>query len=135
MAIKFHPVRGALLACDFNGFIDPEMNKKRPVVVLSPRFRTRDRLCTVVPLSTTAPRPVAPYHYKLHTTPPLPAPYDAGFHWVKGDMIYTVSFTRLHLMHDGKDASGNRIYDDRVISADDLAIIENCVLHGLGITR
>jgi uncharacterized protein YifN (PemK superfamily) len=56
MPLTYHPETGTILICDYNlggGFIEPEMVKRRPVVVISPRFRHRDWLCTVVPLSTT----------------------------------------------------------------------------------
>ena len=59
MALKFHPKPGTILVCDFRqGFRAPEMIKRRPVVVVSPRLRNRTDLCTVVPLSTIEPRPI-----------------------------------------------------------------------------
>ncbi len=134
MAIQFHPEQGTLVVCDFNGFVLPEMVKRRPAVIVSPRLRTRPGLCTLVPLSTTPPAQVAPYHFKLHVTPPLPPPYDAIFHWVKADMLYTVSFARLQMPFLGKDASGKRIYDVRVIDKADLRKIQHCILHGIGLT-
>ncbi len=134
MTIQFHPEQGTILACDFKGFVQPEMVKRRPVVVISPRLRKRDSLCTIVPLSTTPPREVAPYHFKLHVAPVLPEPYNADFHWVKADMLYTVSFGRLFLLFDGKDDNGNRKYDTRVVDRADLLKIQQCVLHGLGLT-
>lgn len=135
MAIQFHPEQGTIVICDFTGFVPPEMVKRRPAVVVSPRLRKRSGLCTVVPLSTTPPDPICPYHFKLHVTPVLPAPYNAAFHWVKADMLYTVAFSRLHLPFDGKDASGKRNYDVRVIDPADLLKIQEAVLHGLGLPR
>lgn len=133
MAIQFNPEQGTILICDFDGFKAPEMIKRRPVVVVSPRLRKRDGLCTVVPLSTTPPQEISSYHFKLHVSPVLPAPYDADFHWVKADMIYTVSFRRLFLPFDGKDQSGKRNYDVRVIDKADLLKIQECLLHGIGL--
>lgn len=135
MAIQFHPEQGTIVICDFAGFVSPEMIKRRPAVVVSPRLRRRNGLCTVVPLSTTPPDPICPYHFKLHVTPVLPAPYNADFHWVKADMLYTVAFSRLHIPFDGKDALGKRNYDLRVIDAADLLKIQECILHGLGLLR
>jgi len=66
--------------------------------------------------------------------PVLPKPYDATFHWVKADMLYTVSFDRLQLPFDGKDASGKRKYDVRVVDKADLLKIQQCMLHALGLT-
>lgn len=135
MAIQFHPEQGTIVICDFTGFVPPEMVKRRPAVVVSPRLRKRSGLCTVVPLSTTQPEPICPYHFKLHVTPALHAPYGAAFHWVKADMLYTVAFSRLYLPFDGKDASGKRNYDIRVIDQADLLKIQEAMLHGLGLPR
>lgn len=134
MAIRFHPEQGTIVICDFEGFVAPEMVKRRPAIVVSPRLRKRDGLCTIVPLSTTPPREVATYHFKLHVEPVLPKPYDANFHWVKADMLYTVSFSRLSLPWENKDVHGNRNYDVRVIDMADLLKIQQCMLHGLGLT-
>ena len=135
MPIQFHPEQGTIIICDFKGFVVPEMVKRRPAVIISPRLRRRDRLCTVVPLSTTAPSPIASYHHKLHIDPPLPKPYNEKAHWVKADMVYTVSFDRLYLPHGGKDTNGKRIYDVRIIDKADIIKIQQCVLHGLGLTH
>lgn len=85
-------------------------------------------------MSTSAPQKVEAYHYRLHTIPALPKPYDSPHHWVKADMLYTVSFDRLSLLFSGKDANGKRIYDQRVIDRPDLVKIQAAVLHGLGMT-
>lgn len=134
MSLPYHPEQGTIIICDFKGFIDPEMNKRRPAIVVSPRLRQRGRLCAIVPLSTTPPSQIMPYHFKLHVDPVLPEPYNANFHWVKADMIYTVSFDRLSRLFSGKDATGKRIYDDRVIDKADLLKVQECILHGLGLT-
>ncbi|MFZ4526570.1 MAG: type II toxin-antitoxin system PemK/MazF family toxin [Chlorobium sp.] len=91
MNLSYHPKQGTIVICDFKGFVAPEMVKRRPVVIVSPRMRQREGLCTIVPLSTTPPNDSEAYHYKLYINPVLPKPYDAEFHWVKADMIYTVS--------------------------------------------
>lgn len=108
------------------------MNKRRPAVIVSPRFRSRANLCTVVPLSTTKPNPEEKYHFRLQTDPVLPHPYNKEYHWVKADMLYTVSFSRLSLLFEGKDDQGKRIYDERVICAADLKKVQECMLYGLG---
>jgi uncharacterized protein YifN (PemK superfamily) len=135
MALQFHPEQGTIVICDFHGLVSPEMVKRRPAVVVSPRLRRREGLCAIVPLSTTPPNPVEPYHFKLHVTPPLPPPYNANFHWVKGDMLYTVSFDRLNLPFAGKTPSGKRNYDVRIVDPADLIKIQDCMLHALGLTR
>ena len=111
------------------------MVKRRPVIVISPRLRHRGKLCAIVPLSTTPPAPIAPYNYKLHIDPVLPSPYDAKFHWVKADMLATVSFERLYLPHSGKDKAGKRQYVIRVIDEIDLRNIRACMLHAVGLSH
>jgi uncharacterized protein YifN (PemK superfamily) len=132
MAIKFHPEQGTIVVCDFSGFNAPEMTKRRPAIVLSARLRRREGLCTVVPMSTTPPHPQMAYHYRLHTAPPLPPPYSSDYHWVKADMLYTVSFKRLFLMSTGKDLLGVREYDIRILDKAEIRAIQACALHGLG---
>lgn len=133
MTIQYHPELGTILICDFKGLNTPEMTKRRPVIVVSPRFKHRTKLCTVVPLSTTAPTKVERYHYKLQISPPLPEPYGSSHAWVKADMLYTVAFDRLFLPFNKKNESGNRDYDVRVIDKLDLIKIQECMIFGLGL--
>lgn len=98
MPIKEHPFVGSILLCDFNsGFREPEMVKRRPVVVLSPKIAARPGLCTVVALSETEPHPRLPYHCQIDIRPKLPDGFNSDGVWVKGDMIYAVGFTVLTL--------------------------------------
>lgn len=133
MGISYHPPRGTILICDFSGFKPPEMTKRRLVIVISPQISARPWLCTVVALSTTQPKKVMPYHYKFTIDPPLPSPYNSPFQWLKGDMIYSISFDRLNLPFKGKDSAGKRIYDCRIIDEELMKIVQACVLYGLGI--
>lgn len=133
MSLTLHPNPGTIVICDFTGFVEPEMVKRRPVVVISPRLRNRDDLCTVVPLSTTAPRRISPFHCVIDFSPLMPAPYNAPQMWVKGDMICSVAFARLSLPFAGKDGNGKRIYDVRHVSDDDLKRVTVCVLNGMGL--
>lgn len=109
------------------------MLKKRAVIVISPRLRKRDGLCAVVPLSTTAPDKVMPYHHTIRFNPKLPVPYEAEEHWVKADMVNTVGFHRLHPLHVGREDGGKRKYIYPKISAEDLEIVKACIRAGLGI--
>lgn len=132
MALPFDPKPGTIVICDFRGFIPPEMVKPRPAIVVSPKFRRRQGLCTIVPLSTTPPQRVEPYHHFLTIDPPLPYPFDAPSSWVKGDLLYTVSYGRLDLPHERQPFS-KRVFVTRMISQDDLEKIRICIQHGLGI--
>lgn len=67
--------------------------------------------------------------------PVLPEPYNAEIQWVKADMLYTMSFDRLSLPFCGKDDSGKRIYDDRVLDAKDFLEIQKCLLGGIGLAE
>lgn len=134
MPLTFHPDPGTLLVCNFDtGFIPPEMVKRRLVVVISPRLRKRDNLCTIVPLSTTAPASAQRHHCQIRMQPVLPHPWDTEWVWVKADMVYTVSFQRLDLIRGDKDYQGKRKYIKMSISPEDLQNVRTCVLEGLGL--
>jgi uncharacterized protein YifN (PemK superfamily) len=92
MSINFHPKAGMVLMCDFSGNVPPEINKTRPVVVVTPAHVRRRELSTVVPLSTKPPRFVLPYHHRLTS---LPFPGAAQEAWAKCDLVQSVSHARL----------------------------------------
>ncbi len=135
MALLFKPHPGTIVVCDYSGSVYPEMGKVRPVVVISPAFKKRPNLSTIVPLSTTAPNPVEDYHYALTLSPPLPSPFDEPQMWVKADMIMTASHERLDRIRAGKNAAGQRTYLNRMIRKEDLDGIYRAVLCGLGLGR
>ena len=135
VAIREHPATGTILICDFNqGFREPEMVKVRPVIVVSPKIGIRAKLCTVVALSTTPPRPVMPYHCKLDLHPTLPVPWADGENWVKGDMINSVGFHRLNLVRTGKDRGGRRLYRFETLTATQMKDVRTCILRAMGMT-
>ncbi|MCC7305056.1 MAG: type II toxin-antitoxin system PemK/MazF family toxin [Alphaproteobacteria bacterium] len=134
MPLQFHPEPGTILVCDFStGFLPPEMVKRRPVVVISPRLRRRDNLCTVVPLSTSEPQHIMPYHHQLEFSPLLPDPWSSPKMWVKCDMISTVSFSRLNLIRNKRVRGQGRTYLKVRVPDADFEQIKQAVLHGLGI--
>lgn len=134
MPIEYHPAKGTILNADFSqGFKAPEMIKRRMCVVVSPPISRRVGLCTVVPLSTTTPDPVMPYHYYLEIPFQLPSQYKSQTCWVKADMICAVGFHRLSLMRLGKDALGRRNYQTSTLSNIHLKSIEQCILASLGL--
>lgn len=92
MAINFYPKAGMVLMCDFSGNVPPEINKIRPVVVVTPPHVRRAELVAVVPLSTHPPQPVLPYHYRLISHP---FPGAARVSWAKCDLVQSVSHERL----------------------------------------
>lgn len=135
MPIQFAVPPGSILRCDYQmgGFKPPEMVKARPVVVVSPRLRHRDGLCTVVPLSTTPSVHEAPYVVRLELTPPLPEPFVAPLAWAKCDMLATVSFARLDMFRTPRDQYGRRKYLKRGLSPEDLERIRQGILAALGL--
>jgi mRNA interferase MazF len=134
MPLKFHPQQAMLLICDFNsGFQTPEMIKTRPVVIISPRPRQKKQLCTVVPLSTTEPNPIEPYHYLL-SPESLPGKYAKQDTWAKCDMLATISLARLDRLYLGKDSNGKRLYVSEKIIKKDFIAIQQGVILALGLS-
>ena len=134
MPIKYDPSAGTVLLCDFaTGFRPPEMVKRRPVLVISPRLRHRRGLCTVVPLSTTPPDHPQAYHHELTLPIPPPAPWSERRVWAKADMLATVAFERLDLFRTPREANGRRRDVALRIAPDDLAAIRRCVAHAIGL--
>lgn len=103
------------------------MVKVRPVVVISPRRRS-GQLVTVVPLSSTAPVPVDPWHYNL---PPGAYPPARGPIWAKCDMVTTVALERLDRVKTSVD--GRRVYRTFQLADADLAAILAGVRAALGL--
>ena len=134
MPIKYNPKKGQILMCDFTqGFKEPEMVKKRPIVVLKPS--SRRKLVTVIPLSTVEPHCVQNFHMVV---PNKELPNTAWFKnkesWLKGDMIYTVGWERLSLVKIGYK-NKKRIYYTKIFSLEMISALEKCVLHGIGMGR
>jgi mRNA interferase MazF len=128
LPLTFHPGPGAMVICDFStGFRPPEMVKVRPVVVISPQRRT-SQLVTVVPLSSTAPVPIEPWHYRL---PPGAYPPARGPIWAKCDMVATVALDRLDRVR--VKAGGVRTHQTFQLSATDLAAVLAGVRAALGL--
>lgn len=135
MPIKEHPAKGSIILCDFDkGFCLPEMVKRRPVVVISPKIKARPGLCTIVALSMTAPVPVMPYHAKIDLPVALPSHYQSDGLWIKGDMVNTVGFHRLDLIRTGKARDGSRLYYYETLNDRQIALVYQCVLRGLGLS-
>ena len=125
MALQYQPGPCTLWMCDFNtGFKVPEMTKVRPVVVVSPRSKQMTKLCTIVPLSTTTPVPVKPFHHRMDPRS-LPGKLGTTETWAKCDMLYTVSLERLRRVT-------GQIATLRVLDAD-LDAIRDCVMVALGL--
>ncbi|PDT80051.1 hypothetical protein CO676_29840 [Sinorhizobium sp. BJ1] len=134
MSIRYSVAPGTLLLCDYalGGFVEPEMVKRRPALVVSPRLPHRDGLHAVVPLSTSPPERSLAYVVEFTLDPPLPAPFDSPVMWAKCDMIATVCFGRLDLFRTGRDHNGKRKYMNRRVDRETFERILIGVRAGLG---
>lgn len=131
MALRFGPRRRMVLCCDFStGFKEPEMVKVRPVVVVVEPSRNRPGLCTVVPLSTTRPDVILPYHHQM-TSPSLPAAWAGREVWAKCDMIVSVSCDRLDRILVREN--GERKYVHSTACLTDFDAIRRCMALALGL--
>lgn len=125
MTLQFHPRAGAVVMCDFHGYVAPEIIKVRPVVIVSPKHIVRHRLYTVIPLSTTAPDPIEKYHYRLMKDP---IPNSNTEVWAKCDMLCTVCVDRLDRFKVGRNA-----YKTSAVTEQELEAIQQCMKYALGI--
>ena len=130
MPLLFQPKPRSVVFCDFTGFIEPEIIKRRPVVVLAVHKRN-SKLVTVVPLSATAPDPVEAHHYRLKQNP-LPGAQEKVV-WAKCDMVAVVSTERLDLVHTGRGRDGKRQYLRLQIGQDQFDAIRYGVASALGL--
>lgn len=128
MGVQRQPDEGRILACDFNGFRVPEMTKTRPVVILC-RNKAHEALVAVVPLSSSMPRQIMPFHYEF---PENPLPASAWpLLWAKCDMVVTVSIDRLRTY--GLSKAQRRRNADLRVSDGDFKEIQQGVAIALGL--
>jgi uncharacterized protein YifN (PemK superfamily) len=133
LTVVSHPLPGTIVRIDLSdGFRPPEIGKRRPAIVLSPPIPGRSLMCTIVPLSTSAPSIILPHHLKIFFSPTLPKPYSEPMMWLKGDIVLTVAFHRLRLLFSEWE-SGKRVYDVRVLDKATFEQVKQCVRHGLGL--
>lgn len=121
--LLYPPPSGTILYCNYKDLIAPEMDKIRPVVMLS---SVSPNLALVVPLSTSQPQYVCSWHYRLTLDKPISDYFTKLVCWVKCDMVMAVSFDRLSLPREGK-VHGKRVYKAMRIHDADLQAIRNAV--------
>lgn len=132
MALLYYPTPGEILLCDYgSNVIAPEMAKRRPVVIVTPRLRRRGELVGVVPLSTTDPEEVMDFHCRVELERPLPPPFQSPAMWAKCDMFSVISRSRLDRFRAGRGEK--RIFVAGKVSADQLQAIKAAMLCGLGL--
>lgn len=132
MGLMYYPNPGEILLCDYGTrVVAPEMDKRRPVVVVGPRLRRRGELVGVVPLSTTAPDELQDFHHRFELANPLPSPFDSPVMWAKCDMFSVLSRSRLDRFKAGR--GDRRIFVAGKVSPEQLRQIRMALLHGLGL--
>lgn len=133
MGIWYYPSPGEILLCDYGTHVvAPEMEKRRPVVIVTPRLRRRNELVGVVPLSLTAPQHPDNHHCQFQLEKPLPEPFDCPTMWAKADMYSVVSRARLDRFKAGR-SHGQRMYLAGKVSDQQLKEIKAALLCGLGL--
>ena len=135
MPIQFPVAPGTVLLCDYDlgGFQPPEMTKRRPAVVVSPRLPYRDGLCAVVPLSGSEPQRELRYVVRVELSDDLPHPFPQHIWWAKCDMVATVAFKRLDLFRTERGSDGKRRYLHPKLPTAEFDRIKAGVLAGLGL--
>ncbi|MFN4039062.1 MAG: type II toxin-antitoxin system PemK/MazF family toxin [Erythrobacter sp.] len=123
-----------MVVCNYEtGFKPPEMVKRRLAVVISPKLKNRNELCTVVPLSTSSPDPVEGYHCLIVLPQEPPHPYEGREKWVKADMLATVAYSRLTLPFHKAERNRPRRSVQMRIQGEQFEQIMTCVRRALGI--
>ncbi|MDR3449503.1 MAG: type II toxin-antitoxin system PemK/MazF family toxin [Alphaproteobacteria bacterium] len=134
MPIQYPVAAGSILLCDYNtGFREPEMVKRRPVIVVCRHLPHRGSLCTVVPLSTTPPRIEVPYVHKIVLEKAISQAFAETEMWAKIDMMATVAFNRLDMFRTSRDQTGKRRYFVPKITAQELQAIRAGIAYVCGI--
>jgi uncharacterized protein YifN (PemK superfamily) len=96
--LKFQPKRKSVVWCNFIGYIEPEIVKNRPIIVIK-RHPKNSKLVYVVPISNSIPEPVEYFHHKLSTEFSQKY-FNEKEHWVKIDLFNTVTIDRLDRIQD-----------------------------------
>jgi uncharacterized protein YifN (PemK superfamily) len=129
MALQFIPHPGTVLICDYDlgrsAVMPPEMDKRRPVVVVSPRRRRVIGPFLVVPFSTSAPLHPDPTHHHIPagTYDFLAQDRDS---WAKCELVSAVAASRL-------DRLWNRgAYIAPRVSDADLHAVRLGMIHAIG---
>ena len=127
MGLQFYPRMGQVLVGDFSDLREPEINKIRPIIVVSPRLPHRSELVAVVPISTTPPRHNLPFVYKLSKNY-HPNEDDNLECWAKCDLVMNIAMRRLNGFKVGR-----RKYELPKLSGEDLEGVRHAVMCGLGL--
>lgn len=126
MSLTFFPRARQIFVCDFTSFKEPEMTKRRPAIVISPKLPYRSQIVTIVPISTTAPRHDLPFVVRLSRNYHPDEAEDLPC-WAKCDMVTNLAVERLNAFKVGR-----RKYVYPTLIPEDLKAVRDGVIHGLG---
>lgn len=113
--------------CNFKGFVEPEMIKVRPIMVVSPKLPCRSHIVAIVPISLLGPTHDEPYVVRLSKNYHPLEENDLPC-WAKCDMITNIGLYRLEGFKLDR-----RKWATPQASAEDLESVRAGVLHGLGV--
>jgi|GEM_PF-1670093 len=99
--LLYQPKAGSIVKCDFKGFMEPEIVKDRPVIVIH-AHKENKKLVTVVPISTVMPEPELYYHKKFELEGELKKYLKEMDRWFKCDLVYVVSLDRLNQLRNNE---------------------------------
>ena len=135
MALPYHPKPGEIYMCAFpNEYMQGEMIKTRPVIILNKKIDGRPKLVNVVPLSMTAPDPVCGHHVKVNRLYlPKGIRDKEGDRWAKCDMVYTMSIDRLDFVRGHRTAGGARVMDKGTLPPATLLAVRLATAKCLGV--
>lgn len=97
MPINKTPPAGTVFYCDYSGAIPPEMAGAHYVIVISSKPYNRQKLCVVVPITSSKSNPVPDFHISLK---PGKFPFIDRDSWIKPNLVKTVSHQRLSNLPD-----------------------------------
>src|SRR5688572_15662371 len=135
VALHHHPRPGAIVMAQFPAdYLHGEMEKRRPVIVISRKIDRGHQPCaTVVPISLTAPHVVEPHHIVVPTIGMPKGLRDRpGARYAKCDCVNTLSLERLDLVAEPR-ISGRRVYEAGQVPHGLLLAVRRAVAGVLGI--
>lgn len=112
MPLAFHPKPGAIVMATFpDDYLHGEMEKRRPVIVISRKQVQRQKCATVVPISMTAPHRIQAHHVGIAAMEMPKGLRDReGARFAKCDCVNTISLARMDLVA-GPKVRGRRTYE------------------------
>ena len=134
MSLAFHPKLGAIVMAAFpDDYLHGEMEKCRPVIVISRKRSNGQKCATVVPISMTEPHQLEAHHVRIAAAEiPRGLRDQEGQRFAKCDCVNTISLARMDLVA-GPRVRGRRTYEAGQASHALLLQVRRAVAGVLGI--